>query len=112
MANIAQVQALPAGSAVLTGTTPTAGPDNLIPGDPSAPVYLWVDNASGGSTTITILVPGTTKYGQALPAITGTVAAGAKKVFGPFYNDLQQPDFLIDVTSSATTSVSLYSFRG
>lgn len=112
MATIAQVQALPAGSAAITATTPTAGPDNLAPGDPSAPVYLFVDNGSASTTTITIAVPGTTPYGQANPSITGTVAAGAKKVFGPFRSDLQQSDFFIDVTSSVTTSVSLYSFRG
>lgn len=112
MANIAQGQALPGGSAALTGTTPTAGPDNLPPGDSSSPVYLLVDNASGGSTTITIVDPGKTKYGVANASITGTVAAGTKKVFGPFYGDLQQTDGFIDVTSSATTSVSFYSFRG
>lgn len=112
MANIALGQALP-GGALLTATTPTAGPDNLTPGDGSAGVYLIVNNASGGSTNITILNPGTTKYGQANPSITGAVAAGTMRVFGPFYYDLAQlSDSLIDVTSSVTASVSFYSFRG
>jgi len=112
MANIALAQALP-GGVVLTATTPTAGPDNLTPGDSGAGSYLLVNNASGGSTTITILDPGKTKYGVANGSLVGTVAAGALKVFGPFTGDLAQAvDGLIDVTSSVTASVSLYSFRG
>lgn len=112
MANIALVQALPSGN-VLTATTPTAGPDNLTPGDAGAGVYLIVDNASGGSTTITILDPGKSLYGVANGSLVQTVAAGAKKVFGPFKADLgQASDGLIDVTSSVTASVNFYSFRG
>jgi hypothetical protein len=111
MANLTQVQALPGGT-VLTATTPTAGPDNLPPGDGSTGVYLIVDNASGGSTTVTILDPGKSKYGVANGSVVATVAAGAKKVFGPFYGDLQQSDGFIDVTSSVTASVNFYTFRG
>ena len=113
MANIAQSQALPGGTAI-TSTTPTAGPDNLLPGSKGgAGAYLMVDNASGGSTTITILDPGKSLYGVANGSIVATVAAGTKKVFGPFYSDLGQlSDGLIDVTSSVTASVSFYSWLG
>ena len=112
MANLSLGQALPGGT-VLTPTTPTAGPDNLTPGDAGAGVYLLVNNLSGGSTTITILDPGKTKYGIANGSLVGTVAASQLKVFGPFYGDLGQAvDGLIDVTSSVTASVSFYSFRG
>lgn len=112
MANIALGQALPGGTA-LTPTTPTAGPDNLTPGDSGAGVYLLVNNLSGGSTTITILDPNKSKYGVANGSLVGTVAAATLKVFGPFTGDLGQVvDGLIDVTSSVTASVSLYSFRG
>lgn len=111
MANIALAQALQSG-AVLTATTPTAGPDNLQP-VLGAGVYLIVDNASGGSTTVTILDPNKSLYGVANGSLVATVAAGTKKVFGPFYTDLGQPsDGFIDVTSSVTASVSFYSFRG
>jgi hypothetical protein len=111
MANLTQVQALPGGT-VLTATTPTAGPDNLPPGDGSVGVYLIVDNASGGSTTVTILDPGKSKYGVANGSVVKAVAAGTKQVFGPFYGDLQQSDGFIDVTSSVTASVSFFTFRG
>lgn len=112
MANLTVVQALPGGTA-LTSTAPTAGPDNLPPGDTGAGVYLLVDNASGSSTTITFADPGKSKYGAANGSLVGTVAAGTKKIFGPFDGTLAQlSDGFIDVTSSVTASVTFYAFRG
>ena len=110
MANIAFSQALPSGAAV-TGTAATAGPDNLTPGDAGAGAYLLVDNASGSSVTITIADPGKSAYQVANGPLTFTVAAGTKKVAGPFRGDLAQSDGFIDVTASPSASVTFYSWR-
>jgi hypothetical protein len=68
--------------------------------------FLWVKNASGVSTQITIVVPGTT-FEQNNPDVVVNVAAGSERVFGPLVPELNDPAggvVLIGVTP--TTSVT------
>lgn len=68
---------------------------------------LLVKNDSAAAVTVTIAVPGTTKYGQPLPDVTATVAASTTRVIGPFPLDLRDTDGSVHVTYSAATSVSV-----
>lgn len=66
-----------------------AGGDKFGPG---ADRHFRVKNGSGGALTVTIAVPGNTKYAIANPDIGPvSVAAGAEYCFGPFPDDLGDP---------------------
>lgn len=97
------------GGVVLTGTTATAGPDQIPTGDD---VALLVRNDDTVDVTITITVPGATKYGQAQPDVTSApIPAGGLATIGPFPRDLTGPtDGHVDVTASST-AVTLYAIR-
>lgn len=85
----------------------SAGGDKFGPG---ADRHFRVKNGSGASITVTIAVPGNTKYGLANPDIgPQSIAAGAEWTFGPFPDDLGDPtdSGLISVTYSAVTSVTV-----
>lgn len=106
MATLTSVQSSANGTAV-TYVAASAGGDKFGAG---ANRHFRVKNASGGALTVTIAVPGTTKYGQAMPAIGPvSVAAAAEFVFGPFPPDLANPaDSLIAVTyPGGVTSLSV-----
>jgi len=96
--------------AAMTATNATAGPDTLTPA--GRPVHLIVNNASGGAITVTVVVPGNTKYGPANPDVTSaSIGAGAHGVI-LLPADIADPTTgLIGVTASATTSVSFYAVR-
>jgi hypothetical protein len=84
-----------------------AGGDKFGPGPDR---HFRVKNGSGASITVTIVVPGNTKYNIAQPDIGPvTIAAGAEFVFGPFPDDLGDPtdSGLISVTYSAVTTVTV-----
>lgn len=69
---------------------------------------LRVNNASAAAVTVTVAVPGQTKYGQPLPDIDVNVPAGAQRTLGPFQGDLVDPaDKLVHVTYSAVASVTV-----
>lgn len=69
---------------------------------------LIVKNGGGSPITVTVAVPGNTKYGQAAPDVAVTVANATDKVIGPFPADLADPaDFVVHVTYSAVTSVTV-----
>lgn len=69
---------------------------------------LYVRNGSGVSITVTVTVPGNTKYGVANPAFTKAVAAGATTQFGPFPADLGAvSDQLVGIAYSAVTTVTV-----
>lgn len=94
--------------AAVTGTALTfsaaaGGGDSFLPGDRT---ILLVRNSDASSKTVTVVVPGT-KYGQALPDITLSVAAGATAAFGPFPPDLAGTAGYVDVLYSAVTSVTV-----
>ncbi|HKS46350.1 MAG TPA: hypothetical protein VJT49_14815 [Amycolatopsis sp.] len=113
MATITQVQAA-IGGTVLTATPATAGPDKVKPGDSGAGAYLLVQNTSGSAVTVSIADPGKTKYQQQNPSITSVSvpATTGLVVAGPIPNDLKQTDGTVNVTASATSGVTFYSFRG
>lgn len=94
--------------ASVLGTTLTqnaaSATDKVTPGS-----TLIVRNGSGVSTTITVVVPGNTKYGPAAPDYTFNVAAGAMAAIGPLPQDLADPadSYLITIQTSPTTSVTI-----
>jgi hypothetical protein len=108
MANIPHQQAV-IGGKVLSGTTATAGPDTLTPDER---VVLVVQNNDAGAVTVTVTVPGNTRWGVAEPDVTSvSIPAGSLAAIGPFPRALADPaDNLVDVTSSST-SVVFYAVR-
>jgi hypothetical protein len=74
---------------------------------------LLVWNASGGAITATVLTPGSTKYGQAIPDVTSvSIPATSIAAIGPFPADLRDPsDNLVHINYSAITSVSVAAVR-
>lgn len=113
MATLAQVQAKINGT-VLTSTAATPGPDKILPGDAGGNVYVVVQNGSASPITVSVSDPGKTKYQQANPSITSTsIPASGFAVLGPIQGDLAQvSDGLVNLTASASASVSFYAFRG
>lgn len=97
----------------IAGTDPTynaasAGGDKIPPGDD---VVLHVKNDSGASITATVVTPGTVA-GQDIGDVDVAVPAGEARFVGPltaatFAGD----DGLVDVTWSATTSVTFAAVR-
>lgn len=75
---------------------------------PNARGFLWVKNGSGVSTTVGIVVPGTTQ-GQAHPDISVVVAAGAERMIGPMVDGLYDPvvsGILTSCTPGASVTVA------
>lgn len=106
MAEIPHTQAR-IGGVVLTPTAATAGPDTVKPSDR---VALLVHNRSAGAVTITVTVPGNTKWGQPEPDVTSvSIPASGFATIGPLPRDLaDSTDGLIDVTASPNASVDFY----
>lgn len=104
MANLSFQSAKITGGGV-TLAPATAGGDTLAPNIRGA---LLVQNGSGASVTVTVVVPGNTKYGQANPDVAVAVAAGGYELIGPLPSDLADPaDGLVHVTYSAAASVNV-----
>lgn len=105
MATLSATQATFAGVAI-TYVAAGAGGDKFGPGDRR---HFRVKNGSGGAITVTVVVPGNTKYALAQPDIATSVAAGAEFCFGPFPVDLGDPadSGLISVTYSGVTSLTV-----
>ncbi len=82
----------------------SGGGDKVAPSSRGA---IIVDNASGGSITVTIAWPGNSKYGVANPDPTVSVPAGEQRMIGPFGSDLADTDGLVAISYSATTSVTV-----
>lgn len=97
-------------SIAISGTDPayaaaSAGGDAV---QPHARAHLHVKNGDASSKTVTIAVPGTTRYGQAEPDVAVVVPAGGERVIGPLDYGLADPtDGLVHVTYSAVTSVTV-----
>lgn len=69
---------------------------------------LMVRNGDASSKNVTVAIPGNDKYGQARPDVVVAVAAGAIALIGPFPADAaDSDDFMVDVSYSATTSVTV-----
>lgn len=104
MAALAYTRAKPTGATVPL-VAATSGGDTLPPNSSGA---LLVQNGDSASHTVTVAVPGNTRWGQAEPDITVTVAAGASALIGPLPSDLADPsDGLVHVTYSAVTAVKV-----
>lgn len=96
------------GGTLLTATAATAGPDKVKPG-----AVLIINNAGGSAITVTVVVPGNTKYGQPEPDVTSvSIPASRIGVIGPLAKDLAGSDGLVSFTCSASASVSLYAVAG
>lgn len=86
----------------LTMTNASAS-DTCAPG-----AVVVVDNGSASSTTVTVVVPGNTKYGVAAPDYTKTITAGNVGLIGPLPTDLADPiTGLITIQTSPTTTIRL-----
>jgi hypothetical protein len=92
------------GGTELTFAAASVGGDKVAPADRAS---LLVKNASAGAITVTVVTPGSTKYGQADPDVAVVVAAGATTAIGPFPQDLGGTDGLVSITYSAVTSVTV-----
>lgn len=95
------------GGTILPFTAATTGPGDTIAANGKG--ALIVLNGGGSAITVTVAVPGLTKYGAAQPDVASiSIAAGAYAVIGPFPADLKdQTDGLVHVTYSAVTSVTI-----
>lgn len=83
----------------------TAAGDTIRPSRNGA---LLVRNADAAAKTITVVTPGSTRYGQVDPDVPVVVAAGATALIGPFPQDLAAPDDgLVHITYSAVTALSV-----
>ncbi|GAY07506.1 hypothetical protein [Pseudonocardia sp. N23] len=92
------------GGAVVTVQAADVAGETFKAGDRIA---LWVKNGSGSPITVTTVVPGNGKYGQANPDVPVVIPAGTEQAVGPFPADLIDPaDGLVHVTYSSVTTVT------
>lgn len=104
MALLAAQQVTIAGTLIIY-TAAAGGGDTLAPNDHA---FLCVKNGGGSPITVTVVVPGNTKYGQAAPDVPVTIANATEKEIGPFPADLADPvTGLVSITYSAVTSVTV-----
>lgn len=104
MALLARQVAKISGTAI-TYQAAAGGGDTFQPEDRTE---LRVKNGGGSPITVTVVVPGNTRYGIAEPDIPVVVAAGAEFAIGPFPADLRDPATgTASVTYSGTTSVTV-----
>lgn len=83
----------------------SGGGDTVAPNDRGMLVFR---NGDASSKTVTIVVPGNTKYGQANPDVAQIVPAGATAYIGPLQSDLADPiTGVISFTYSAVTSCTV-----
>jgi hypothetical protein len=88
---------------VITYAAAAAGGDTFK-GNPRG--IFRVKNADATATTVTIVVPGNTNYGQALPDIALSVAAGAEANFA-FDQSFLDGTGSVAVTYSKVTSLTV-----
>jgi uncharacterized protein YaiE (UPF0345 family) len=100
---------LAAATATLAGTNPGfvaagAGGDTFQVNSNS---FLHVRNASGGSITVTVVVPGNTEFGIAQPDPTVSVPAAGDRIISLRPGLVDPATGLAGVTYSAVTSVTV-----
>lgn len=95
---------------VLTAVAATAGPDTIRPDDHG---LIIVHNQNAGAVVVTIVDPGTSKYGKANPDLPSvSIPAGSVAALGPFPADLADPsDGYIDLTAAPFASVTFYGVK-
>lgn len=65
---------------------------------------VWVLNGDDAALTVTIPTPGTVGRGaRAIADASGSVAAGAHKLFGPFGSEFVQTDGTVHLNYAGTT---------
>lgn len=95
---------------VVSFAAASAGGDTVPPDDRGV---VLVNNGSAGAITVTVAVPGNTKYGQPQPDVASeSIGASAIGAIGPFPADLADPaDGLVHLTYSAASSVTVAAVR-
>ncbi len=108
MAILTPVQQQVGGVQVQKTAADVAG-DSFEPGG----LTLLVVNGSGVAVTVTVVVPGSTKFGPDAPDVTRSIPAGQEWMFGPFDRDLADPTTgRVNITYSAVASVTRFLIRG
>lgn len=108
MAALAYQQIAITGVAVTYAAATVTVGDTLPPDDRG---WFEVANASGGSITATLTIPGST-FGQANPDVAVTVANGATKRIGPLTAGIADPTTgLCTLICSSVTSVTIAGVR-
>lgn len=74
-------------------------------------VHLIVRNGDASSKTVTLVRAGNDQYGVAIPDLPVAVAAGATLIIPVPATFRDTSDDLVDVTYSATTSVTVGAFK-
>jgi hypothetical protein len=105
MATIQPQRAKVSGTAI-TYAAASGGGDKFKPGQHRE---YRVKNGHSSAQSVTIAVPGNTKYGAANPDIGPvSIAAGVEFTFGPFDVDLgDSDDGMVDVTYSGVTALTV-----
>lgn len=106
MATLSYVQAKTTAVSAAVQAAASGGGDKVAPNDRGMLVFR---NGDAASKTVTLVVPGNTKYGIANPDVPYIVPAGATAYIGPLTADLGDPadTNLISVTYSAVTSCTI-----
>ena len=106
MATLTYVQAKTTAVSAAVQAAASAGGDKVLPNDRGMLVFR---NGDAASKTVTMVVPGNTKYALANPDATFVVPAGATAYIGPLSSDLGDPadTNLISFTYSAVTSCTV-----
>ena len=105
MATLTYVQAKTTAVSAAVQAAASGGGDKVAPNDRGMLVFR---NGDAASKTVTLLVPGNTKWGVANPDPTYVVPAGATAYIGPLPSELADPaDGLVAFTYSAVTSCTV-----
>lgn len=104
MAQLAFHQAAIAGSNIVFTAADAAG-DTVLPDLDGG---VLVRNADTVAKTVTVVVPGNTRFGQPDPDVAITVAAGETRLIGPLPQGLADPeDRLVHLTYSNVTALTV-----
>lgn len=98
-------QTVPVVGTQLTAVTPTASVGDWVP----VGARVRVQNGSGGSINVTLVVPGNDAYGTARPDKVVAVANGQNWAFGPMPQDMGDSSHsnMVNIICSAVSSVIL-----
>ena len=92
------------GSGNVAMAAASVGGDKVSPNPRGA---LLVKNGDASSKTVTVVVPGNTRYGQAQPDVAVVIPASEQSLIGPFGPELAGGDGLVAITYSGVTSVTV-----
>lgn len=104
MATLTYKKSKIAGSGNVAMAAASGGGDKVFPNTRGA---VLVKNGDASAKTVTVVVPGNTKFGQAQPDVAIVIPAGEQTLIGPFPQELAGTDGLVSLTYSAVTSVTV-----